>query len=70
MTNRQAAEKEWADVKAWAIDEEEKVAQNLQASGVYCGGLDTNQEAFAYIREATNRRLKEIQEKYSQVAAG
>ena len=65
MNNIIDAEKEWADVKAWAIAEEEKVAESLRLKGGYCGGLDTNSEAFAYIREETNRRLKEIQEKYA-----
>ena len=46
--------------------ESRKVIENLKKEGKYEYGLDTNSEELAYIGKERNRRLKEIQKKYSK----
>ncbi len=66
MENKEAAEKEWKQVLEWAQMESRKVIENLKKEGKYEYGLDTNSEELAYIGKERNRRLKEIQKKYSK----
>ena len=61
----QQAEKELEEIRQWEIEEVKKVIDQLKASGKYTGGLDGNVEDFAYISEERNRRIREIQLKYS-----
>jgi len=59
-------EKEWDEVKKWAIQEEDKVTARLKAEGIYPEGLDTGREHYKYISIEVNRRLKDIQERYGK----
>ena len=65
MNNREAAEKEWQEAKAWASAEEEKVKKALSEKNAFLGGLDTNNKSYSYIYEELKRRIKAIQAKYA-----
>ena len=54
---------EYNEILEWSIRESDKVFEKLQAEGKPLG-LDTNKEAYAYIKEVRKQRLKEIFEKY------
>ena len=54
---------EYNEVLKWSICESEKVYEKLVKAGKNIG-LDTNQEAYAYIKEKRKQRLKEILDKY------
>ena len=60
---KRKATAEWKELIKWAVAEEMKVSKKLDEEGAI-RGLDTNREAFAYIREIEKKRLKEIAEKY------
>ena len=63
MTNEEKAQEEWMDVLRWATEESFKVMARLKKEGIP-GGLDTDQEHYAYIHQETYRRLDEIRGKY------
>ena len=60
---KRKATAEWKELIKWSVTESQKVSEQLDKEGAI-RGLDTNKEAFAYIRETKKRRLKEIAEKY------
>ncbi|MBR2179552.1 MAG: hypothetical protein IJ862_04055 [Selenomonadaceae bacterium] len=57
------AKQEIEELLNWSVAESKKVSDRLDREGVV-RALDTNREAFAYIREIEKKRLKEIAEKY------
>ena len=57
------AKQEIEELLNWSITESKKVSDRLDREGVI-RGLDTNREAFSYIKEIRQKRLKEIAEKY------
>ena len=57
------AKQEIEDLLNWSAAESKKVSDRLDREGVI-RGLDINREAFAYIKEIRQKRLKEIAEKY------
>ena len=60
---KRKATAEWKELIKWSVTESQKVSEQLDKEGAI-RGLDTNKEAYAYIRETKKRRLKEIAEKY------
>ena len=60
---KRKANAEWKELIKWSVTESQKVSEQLDKEGAI-RGLDTNKEAYAYIRETKKRRLKEIAEKY------
>ena len=60
---KRKATAEWKELIKWAISEEDKVSRKWHEEGAIIA-LDTNREAYAYIREIEKKRLKEIAEKY------
>ncbi|MBO5030751.1 MAG: hypothetical protein J6C19_14395 [Lachnospiraceae bacterium] len=64
MNNMELAEKEYREVTEWVLSEEEKVMHRLKSENKYLGGLDGQEEEFAYIYAERNKRIKEIREKY------
>ena len=57
------AKQEIEELLNWSAAESKKVSDRLDREGVI-RGLDTNREAFSYIKEIRQKRLKEIAEKY------
>lgn len=60
------ADQEMLNILEWANKEEQKVIEKLRREGRYKGGLDGEYQKLQDIKEERNRRLKEIQEKYSK----
>lgn len=54
---------EWKELMVWEATESMKVSERLDREGAV-RSLDTNREAYAYIRETRKRRMIEIAEKY------
>lgn len=65
MNNKGIAQTEYEAVIKWVLEEEDKVEEKLKKSGKYLGGLDTQQEEFAYIYEERDRRIMAIRKKYN-----
>ena len=63
IEREEKAKLEIKELMRWAISEEDKVSRKLHEEGAIIA-LDTNREAYAYIREIEKKRLKEIAEKY------
>lgn len=63
------ANEEYRDLIDWSILEGKKVIEQLKKEGAVLG-LDGHQERFAYIREHTQKRLKEIIAKYNLPSNG
>lgn len=61
---RRLANLEFKELKQWFINENRKVSEKLKEEGAV-RGLDSNREAFEYIHETFDRRIKEISEKYN-----
>ncbi|MBQ9480231.1 MAG: hypothetical protein IJU71_11855 [Selenomonadaceae bacterium] len=57
---------EFDELKRWMLEETRKVSERLNREGAV-RGLDTNREAYAYIHETFDRRLKEIVAKYKSL---
>ena len=61
---RRLANLEFKELKQWFINENRKVSEKLKEEGAV-RGLDSNREAFEYIHETFDQRIKEISEKYN-----
>ena len=57
------ANEEYQELLAWAINEEDKVVEQLKKEGAVMG-LDGHQERFAYINKAVKEGMKKIIFKY------
>lgn len=64
MNNMELAEKEYKEVTEWVLREEEEVARRLKSENKHIGGLDGQQEEFAYIYAERKKRINEIRKKY------
>ncbi|MBR5912942.1 MAG: hypothetical protein IKZ58_01055 [Selenomonadaceae bacterium] len=60
----QKANEEFHKLIKWALDEEEKITNELVASGKYVIGLDTNRAAYEPINSELKRRVLELFDKY------
>ncbi len=63
-TRKAKAVEEYQTVMEWSVYEMGKVMERLKENNAW-EYLDGNKEAFAYIKEKRQQRLKEILEKYN-----